>query len=64
MLDRLNEGPRRRTRVLRRFPNAAGCLRLTRALCIEAHETWLEDKRYLNMDLLWEACKEQLRKAA
>jgi hypothetical protein len=32
-------------------------LRLTRALCAETHEGWLEDKRYLNMDLLWEARK-------
>lgn len=27
-------------------------------------ESWLEDKRYPNMDMLWEARKEQLRKAA
>jgi hypothetical protein len=55
---------RRRTRVVRIFPNAASCLWLTRALCVETHEGWLEDKRYLNMDVLWEARKEQLRKAA
>ena len=33
-------------------------------LCAETHETWLEDSRYLNMDLLREERKEQLRKAA
>jgi len=38
--------------------------RLTRALCAETHEAWLEDNRYLNMDLLREQRKEQLRKAA
>ena len=38
--------------------------RTSRALCVETHESWLEDKRYLNMDVLWEAPKEQLRKAA
>jgi transposase-like protein len=64
MLERLNEELRRRTRVVRIFPNAASCLRLTRALCAETHETWLEDSRYLNMDLLREERKEQLRKAA
>jgi transposase-like protein len=46
---------RRRTRVMRIVPNIDSCLRLTRALCVETHETWLEDKRYLNMDVLWEA---------
>jgi len=64
MLERLNEELRRRTRVVRIFPNAASCLRLTRALCAETHEAWLEDNRYLNMDLLREQRKEQLRKAA
>ena len=64
MLERLNEELRRRTRVVRIFPNAASCLRLVRALCAETHETWLEDSRYLNMDMLREARKEQLRKAA
>ena len=64
LLERLNEELRRRTRVVRIFPNAASCLRLIRALCVETHEGWLEDKRYINMDLLWEARKDQLRKAA
>jgi putative transposase len=50
--------------VVRIFPNAASCLRLTRALRVETHESWLEDKRYLNMDVLREARKKQLRKAA
>jgi putative transposase len=64
MLERLNEEIRRRTLVVRIFPNANSCLRLVRALCAEIHETWLEDNRYLNMDLLREQRKEQLRKAA
>ena len=64
MLERLNEEIRRRTRVVRIFPNAASCLRLVRALCAEVHETWLEDHRYLNMDLLKEQKKELLRQAA
>ena len=45
-------------------PNAASCLRLVRALCAQTHEAWLEDKRYINMSLLYEERKEQLRRAA
>jgi hypothetical protein len=40
------------------------CLRLMRALCVETNETWLEDNRYLNMDLLEAQRREQLRAAA
>ena len=64
MLERLNEEIKRRTRVVRIFPNAESCLRLIRALCVETHETWLEDNRYLNMSLLAEQKKELLRLAA
>ena len=64
MLARLNEEIKRRTRVVRIFPNTESCLRLIRALCVETHETWLEDNRYLNMALLAEQKKEQLRLAA
>jgi len=64
MLERLNEEIKRRTLVVRIFPNAESCLRLIRALCVEKHETWLEDHRYLNMSLLAEQKKELLRLAA
>ena len=64
MLERLNEEIKRRTRVVRIFPNVDSCLRLIRALCVETHETWLEDNRYLNMSLLMEQKKEALRLAA
>ncbi len=64
MLARLNEEIKRRARVVRIFPNNESCLRLIRALCVETHETWLEDNRYLNMALLAEQKKEQLRLAA
>ena len=58
MLERLNEELKRRTRVVRIFPNEASCLRLTRAMAVEIHEDWLEAHRYLNMDLLKEHKKE------
>ena len=64
MLERLNEEIKRRTRVVRIFPNAESCLRLVRALCVETHEAWLEDNRYLNMSLLTEQKKELLKMAA
>ena len=49
MLERLNEEIRRRTHVVRIFPNGESCLRLVRALAVETHENWLEQHRYLNM---------------
>lgn len=54
MLERFNEEIRRRTRVVRIFPNEPSCLRLIRALAAEQHETWQEDNRYINMTLLKE----------
>src|SRR5215217_1995646 len=64
MLERLNEEIRRRTYVVRIFPNAASCCRLVRALAVEMHENWLEAHRYLNMDDLKEHKKVQLHQAA
>src|SRR5438270_5979571 len=63
MLERLNEEIRRRTHVVRIFPNGESCLRLVRALAVETHENWLEQHRYLNMDDLREHKKEALRRA-
>ncbi len=54
MLERFNEEIKRRTHVVRIFPNGGSCLRLVRALAVETHESWLEASRYLNMDLLKE----------
>jgi putative transposase len=58
MLERLNEEIKRRTHVVRIFPNADSCLRLVRALAIESHENWIEATRYLSMDLLKEHRKQ------
>ncbi len=64
MLERLNEELKRRTHVVRIFPNSASCLRLTRALAVEIHEDWIEQHRYLNMEILREHKKAVLRKEA
>ena len=64
MLERLNQELKRRTHVVRIFPNAESCLRLVRALAVETHENWLEGPRYLNMQHLAEHKKEALRQAA
>src|SRR5581483_5125255 len=64
MLERLNQEIKRRTHVVRIFPNAESCLRLIRALAVETHENWLEATRYLNMEHLRERKKEVLRQAA
>jgi len=64
MLERLNQELKRRTLVVRIFPNTASCLRLSRALAVETHEGWLEAIRYLNMEHLKEHKKETLRDLA
>ncbi|MER8543925.1 IS256 family transposase [Mesorhizobium sp. M1334] len=64
MLERLNQEIKRRTLVVRIFPNPQSCLRLVRALAVEIHENWLEATRYLNMDHLREHKKESLRALA
>ena len=64
MLERLDEEVKRRTHVVRIFPNAASRLRLVRALAVETRENWLEASRHLNMDDLREQKKLALRAAA
>jgi putative transposase len=64
MLERLMEEFKRRTLVVRIFPNTASCLRLIRALAVEMHENWIEATRYLNMEPLAEQKKEALRRIA
>ena len=52
MLERLNEEIKRRTRVVRIFPNPSSCLRLVRALCAETTEEGRHAiRRLTNSDL-------------
>ena len=53
-LERFNQELRKRTRVVRIFPNPEACLRLVSALAIEQSEEWLTGRRYLDMEELRE----------
>jgi transposase-like protein len=53
-LERLNQEIKRRTRVVRIFPNRYSCLRLVSALAVEHSEEWLTGRRYLDMEELSE----------
>lgn len=57
LLERFNQEIKRRTLVVRIFPDEASCLRLVRAVAAEQHEEWMEGSRYLNTDLLKEHIK-------
>jgi putative transposase len=51
-LERLNQELKRRTRVIRIFPNREACLRLVTALCMEQSEEWESGRQYLDMSAL------------
>ena len=53
-LERLNQELKRRTRVVRIFPNRASLLRLVTALAMEQSEEWVSGRRYLDMEVLEE----------
>jgi putative transposase len=58
-LERLNQEIKRRTRVVRIFPNREACLRLVTALAVEQSEEWVTGKRYLDMRVLKEYGREE-----
>jgi transposase-like protein len=62
-LERLNQEIKRRTRVVRIFPNPASALRLIATLAMEQNEDW--DRRYLDMNLLeeWSAADDEMARA-
>lgn len=64
MLERFNQELKRRSHVVRIFPNEAALLRLIRALCVETHEDWIEAHRYLNMTHLRDHLKSTLQSEA
>jgi len=54
-LERINQEIKRRTKVVRIFPNPESCLRLVTALLKEWHEDWITGRRYMRMEPLREA---------
>lgn len=63
VLERLNQEIKRRTRVVRIFPDPASALRLIATLAMEQNEDW--DRRYLDMGLLeeWSAADDEMARA-
>jgi putative transposase len=51
-LERFNQEIKRRSRVVRIFPNRQACLRLVTALAVETSEEWVTGRRYLDMEEL------------
>ncbi len=60
-LERFNQELKRRTRVVRIFPNREACLRLVTALAVEQSEEWLTGRRYLDMEELRELRRSEER---
>jgi transposase-like protein len=60
-LERLNQEIKRRTRVVRIFPNEKSCLRLVTALAVEQSEEWITGRRYLDMGDFEGHCPEEKR---
>lgn len=53
-MERLSQELKRRTRVVRIFPNRDACLRLVTALAMEQSDEWISGRRYLDVSLLTE----------
>jgi transposase-like protein len=59
-LERLSQERKRRTRVVRIFPNREACLRLVTALAMEQSDAWISGRRYLDISMLTDAQHEPL----
>jgi len=59
-MERLSQELKRRTRVVRIFPNREACLRLVTALAAEQSDEWGSGRRYLDVTLLTEVHHEML----
>jgi putative transposase len=49
-LERVSQEIKRRTRVVRVFPNESSCIRLVSAILMEIGEEWEFGRLYLQMD--------------
>ncbi len=55
LIERMNQELKRRSRVVRIFPNEAACLRLLSAVTLEIHEDWSTGRRYFSDDSLMDS---------
>jgi transposase-like protein len=62
-MERLSQELKRRTRVVRIFPNREACLRLVSALAMEQSDEWISGRRYLDISLLTDRHHEPLQTA-
>ena len=63
MLERVNQEIKRRTRVIRIFPNEQACLRLVSTLMMELNQDWME-RIYFDMQETQEAAAAEAAKTA
>ena len=63
MLERVNQEIKRRTRVIRIFPNEQACVRLVSTLMIELNQDWME-RIYLSMEENTETAASEAAKSA
>jgi len=63
MIERLNQELKRRSRVIRIFPNDASCLRVLGTMCMEQSETWESGRMYLTMPASDENAAHEFAKA-
>ena len=63
MIERLNQELKRRSNVIRIFPNEASCIRLLGTLCMEQSEAWEAGRMYLTMPATTENMANKFAKA-
>ena len=63
MIERLNQELKRRSNVIRIFPNDASCIRLLGTLCMEQSEAWEAGRMYLTMSVTTESMANKFAKA-
>jgi putative transposase len=63
MIERLNQELKRRSRVIRIFPNDASCLRVLGTMCMEQSEVWESGRMYLTMPTSDENAAHEFAKA-
>ncbi len=52
LIERLNGEIKRRTAIVRIFPNPSSAARLITSICMEQNEEWISERKYLNMEYL------------